>query len=248
MGQLGEKIEDSLLAIIGDVRGSRLSQDRPALQRRLETGLMVVNQECRRYLVADFVITLGDEFQGLLGAASSAMLVLAELDTVFAGIPVRYGLGWGGLTTPIRPQAVGMDGPCFHAARGALTRSKRAQRWVTIEGFGQENDTILNGILGLIGGVRTRWKPKQAETVALMRKARLQKEVAASRGVVESVVSDTLKAALYGPMLAAEQAVSELLRRFTVPTDTASPAKKGLAGSITVEHDPLKQPGRTRER
>jgi len=217
MEMLAKKGEDFFLAVIGDIRGSRQSDDRQALQQRLEAGLVATNQQYRSALAAEFVITLGDEFQGLLRVPGAAMEVVVTLEAALPEIPICYGMGWGTLTTSLRSQAVGMDGPCFHAARDTLEWGKRAKQWVTVQDFGTGNDAILNSFLNLMGGVRARWKRRQAETVALMRNARYQKDVAATRGVVESVVSDTLKAALYGPMVEAERALAQLLERFAEP-------------------------------
>ena len=60
-----------------------------------------------------------------------------------------------------------------------------------------------------------------------MRHHRYQKEVAAARGVVDSVVSDTLKAALYSPMVEAEQAVASLLERFAKTAGAAADPPDG---------------------
>lgn len=202
------------LAAIGDIKGSRRAEERADVQRRLESGLAAVNGEFGRVLASRFVVTLGDEFQGLLSQPSAVVDVLLRLEEELQGIPVRYGLGWGGLTTELRELALGMDGPCFHRARDALERGKRDDRWVTVSGFGNEEDAVLNGILWLMGEVRARWTDIQAGTVAQVRRARSQKEVAAARGVTASTVSEALRAAHYAPMLEAEAAVRTILGRF----------------------------------
>ena len=114
----------------------------------------------------------------------------------------------------LRKDAVGMDGPCFHAARDALARGKRERRWATIGGFGDEPDRILNAVLELLGEVRARWKPTQAATVRAMRHAATQKEVAADRGVAESTVSKALKSAMYDAVVEAEISLALLMNRF----------------------------------
>ena len=214
MNDFASKDENIYLAVIGDVRASRRVADRAAVQELLDRGLARVNAEIGDDLAAAFTITLGDEFQGLLRRPGAAVATLLALEIALPDIPLRYGLGLGGLATPLRAQAIGMDGPCFHAAREALEEGKKARRWVTVRGFGEEEDGILDGVFALLGGVRSRWKRKQAETVALRRRARYQKDVARERGVVDSVVSDTLRAALYGPVTDAEDALTRLLDRF----------------------------------
>lgn len=211
MTELTEKGEVRYLAVIGDLRRSRALTARAAVQQRLETGLARVNRVLADELSAAFVVTLGDEFQGLLRRPEAAMPALALLEEELADLPVRYAFGWGALATRLRPEAVGMDGPCFHAARAALDLAKREQRWVAVRGFGERHDAVLNGILRLLGEVRTRWTRTQAATVRGMRRAHTQREVAAQRGVSESTISKALKGAMYDATVEAEAAVTMLL-------------------------------------
>jgi hypothetical protein len=201
------------LALIGDMRRSRSAPRRAELQKLMERTLVGINEEFSSQLAAGFVITLGDEFQGLLWKPQDAVRLLAALDAAFEGdITVRYGLGWGTISTELRELAVGMDGQCFHNAREAVGKGKRDDRWATVSGFG-EDDEVLNGTLWLVGAMRGRWTDVQRETVQHVRAARTQREVAAARGVHESSVSQALKAALHEPVLAAEHSVAMLLRR-----------------------------------
>jgi len=201
------------LAIIGDIRRSRSAPHRAELQKRLEEGLSAVNENFRNVIAARFVITLGDEFQGLLSRPEEVVGVMAALDSVVGGeVAIRYGLGWGPVSTELREFALGMDGPCFHNAREAVAASKRADRWATASGFGSD-DEILNGVLWLVGAARARRTAVQRQTVEQVRAARTQREVAAARGVHESSVSQALKAALHEPVLAAERSAEVLLKR-----------------------------------
>ena len=66
----------------------------------------------------------GDGFQALLRRPEAVRQVIVILESALVEIPVRYGLGWGGLSTDLRPKAIGMDGPCFHAAWEGLVEGK----------------------------------------------------------------------------------------------------------------------------
>ena len=201
------------LVVIGDIRGSRQLPHRAELQKTMEDGLRHINAAFKDALAAGFVVTLGDEFQGVLKGPGDAIDVLVALDLEFArAIPIRYGLGWGPITTEMRAMAVGMDGPCFHGARDAVQKGKRDGRWVTVSGFGEDDD-IINALLGLAGEVRSRWTDVQRETVEQARRARTQREVASARGVHESSVSQTLKAAMNDSVLEAERAAAALMMR-----------------------------------
>jgi hypothetical protein len=220
MSKFGNRPEYSYLAVIGDLRSSRALSDRSDVQLRLEQALRDLNQELAdSSLAAGFVVTLGDEFQGLLVSSRAGLDVLLFVESALRGIELRFGLGWGEVSTEFREKALGMDGPCFHRAREALIRGKEEDRWVTVSGFGPDGDRILNGLLALLGGVRDRWTDRQAETVSLVRQARTQKEAAIALGVGPSTVSEALTAALYAPIIEAEAAVAGALALFGDKTE-----------------------------
>ncbi len=203
------------LAVIGDIVDSKRIVNRAEVQRELEVALKTINEEYSRYIASDFLITLGDEFQGLLSCPEKALSIVNDLEGKVEDVAFRYGLGWGELATSLKPTSLGMDGPCFHMARRTIIRAKEESRWISVEGFGEELDVALNGVFRLIRSVSGRWKPAQSETVRLMRETGLQKEVARLRGVSTSVVSETLKAAHFKSVSEAEGSVAILLRRFT---------------------------------
>jgi hypothetical protein len=200
-------------AIIGDIRGSRELENRAAVQERLVSALERLNGDLGTTLAAGFVVTLGDEFQGLARGAEGIVDILNRLESELGDIPLRFAVGWGEVSTAIRGVAVGIDGPCFHAARAAMDRGKKDGRWVTFSGFGDLEDTVLNALYWLMGGVRAGWTDIQAETVEAARSARTQVQVAAERGRHTSTVSKALKSALYEPVIEAENAARALLER-----------------------------------
>ncbi len=214
MDRLADKGEHRYLAVIGDLRRSRQAADRGRIQEQLEGALARANRELSGQLASSLVITVGDEFQGLLHHPADVLPLLALYDATLPAVPTRFGLGWGPLSTTLKPQAIGMDGPCFHAAREAIIRGKDEDRWVTVAGFGEERDRILNGIFGLIGQVRSGWTATQAETVAQMRHSPTQKDVALRRGVATPTVHKALRGAMYGPITEAEESLRLLFDEY----------------------------------
>ncbi len=200
------------IAVIGDVKASRSAADRPGLQAALEAGIRSVNRAMASELAARFAVTLGDEFQGLISEPRSLMRALNLLEGALDGVAVRFAAGLGGVSTALKDEAIGMDGPCFHEARAAIEKGKRERRWVTVAGFGSDDD-VLNALFGLMGGVRAGWTRIQAETVRSARGSDTHREVAALRGRHESTVSKALKAALFEQMMEAERAVEILTAR-----------------------------------
>lgn len=214
MNDMAETRPSTYLALIGDIRGSRHLADRQTVQERLRRELEGLDQRFAPHVVAGFAITTGDEFQVLLDEPSVGLEVVVACDEALAGLRLRYGLGWGPLATRLQPQAVGMDGPCFHAARRAIEWTKEHDGWVAVRGLHRTAETTLDGVLSLVGAVREGWTAKQARAVALRRRTETQRELALQLELDPSTVSKRLKSALYDEVTAAEQSVAELLDRF----------------------------------
>jgi DNA-binding transcriptional ArsR family regulator len=212
------------LALIGDIRGSRSLPDRQAVQDRLQRTLAGLDRRFDEVIAARFAVTTGDEFQVLLRDPAAGIAVLVACDEALAGIALRFGLGWGPLATRLQPRAVGMDGPCFHAARLAIEWAKEQERWAAVRGLAEADAATLDGVLGLIGAVRAEWTDRQAELVALRREVATQRELAARLGLDPSTVSRHLKSAHHDEMVAAERAAGDLLARFARPPAVAAAA------------------------
>ncbi len=214
MRNVASSDQPGYLAVIADIRGSRQLADRQAVQDRVRAALADLERRFAADLAAGFAITTGDEFQVLLADPAAGVPVLIACDDALAGLPLRYGLGWGTLATRLEERAVGMDGPCFHAARAAIEWAAEHERWAAVRGLDPDAEAALDGILGLLGAVRAGWTARQAETVARRREVPTQRALASALGVDPSTVSKQLKSALYDEVTAAEVAATMLLARF----------------------------------
>ena len=99
-------------ALIGDmVASKKLSpEERWTAQERLASALEKINREFADTVAADFLITLGDEFQGLMkreaDPVSAALMIMHELRPY----EIRIAIGLGGISTRIdRSAALGAD-------------------------------------------------------------------------------------------------------------------------------------------
>ena len=112
--------ERHYFALIGDIIDSRHEQDRYDVQKKLQSILSSVNAEHAAHIAADFLITLGDEFQGLLFAEKGADPIFVAdriIDEMFP-VRIRIAIGFGGMATQIRREAaIGADGEAFYRAR-----------------------------------------------------------------------------------------------------------------------------------
>lgn len=164
--------ERQYIGIIADVVGSRnLSlSDRGALQKEVDNMLKSWNVEYKEHIASDFLITVGDEFQGLLNNSNPIINILWNLSRPTMKAKFRVGIGRGELRTEQRDEAIGMDGPVWYSARDAITRAKaRKALGGVFDGFGDEEDQILNGIARLLEHMRSGFTRTQWETVNALR-------------------------------------------------------------------------------
>lgn len=88
--------------------------------------LTQINQKYKEQIASKFLITLGDEFQGLLLNGSQALTIVEELKRKMYPIEIRFGIGVGEITTKIdREKALGADGPSYYYARNAIEQLKK---------------------------------------------------------------------------------------------------------------------------
>ncbi|HSN95392.1 MAG TPA: SatD family protein [Anaerolineaceae bacterium] len=108
-------------AIIGDLIDSRKIVDRPSFQQEYAGLLSELNEKYASVIVSRFAITLGDEFQGVLGNAEKIMEILNTISVRLHPQKIRFGVGVGEMTTdPELDRNIGMDGPAFWRARSAI--------------------------------------------------------------------------------------------------------------------------------
>ena len=64
------------IAIIGDIKNSKNIKERNILQKKLDKILNEVNEIYSDSISSKFIITLGDEFQGLLHSGKNLMEII----------------------------------------------------------------------------------------------------------------------------------------------------------------------------
>lgn len=188
--------QKNYIAIIGDIVGSRESEGRGPLQDRLQAAISEANAIAREGLASSFILTLGDEFQGLLNSADPVRWVLARFRADLHPAEVRFGIGIGPLDTPLEPQALGMDGPCFHRARDAVKRAAARKTFVEVSVPDESDEPGLFDIYAVLyAAIRHRWTKRQRRVVDLTMAGLEGKEVATRLAITPSAVSQHLRAA-----------------------------------------------------
>jgi len=185
-----------VIAVISDLVASRklTGPDRGEVQTELRKFLAQLNKRYRRALLSNFVITIGDEFQALLRDPEVIPDLAWELDGKLAGVEVRIGVGFGKIYTPLRPTAIGMDGPAFHNARDAINSAAK-EGWLggVFLGFSRPGDQILNGFARALQRHRAGMTDRQREVAALLRSGKTNKQVAETLGITKQAVGDHVK-------------------------------------------------------
>lgn len=216
-----------LLAILGNLVGSREISDRAQLQGKPKRSLRAFWDKSiqRRLCAAGPEITAGDEIQVLLWVrsdpptGSEAVSFLAQLTEDLHPVRIVFGLGLGGLTTKLGGPVRELDGECFHRAREALEGARREGRWAKISGLNSQRgssensepfEDAANAILRLTGDIRAGWTDRQLEVIRMRRTWPLQKDVARELGVSPSVVSEVLRAARHDAVSNAEDAFAKV--------------------------------------
>ena len=104
--------------VIGDVVGSRASDDRGALHDALERALAEANEA--HAPAVPLRITVGDEYQGCFATVGAALSAALRLRLALAPVTdVRHGVGYGAVRVLSEEPRV-EDGPGWWAARAAI--------------------------------------------------------------------------------------------------------------------------------
>ena len=164
-------------AIIGDIIGSRKIPDRNKAQIMLKKILDEINREYAPYIAAKFIITIGDEFQGLLKNPNMLLEIIDTIKFNFYPYRLRIGVGFGEIYTEIiEDMALGSDGPVYYAARDAVNSLKEAetkygqpeQDILLYSNNHKEKFALVNVALSLCAYMENGWTGKQREAIAYL--------------------------------------------------------------------------------
>jgi hypothetical protein len=193
-------------------------KDRSEAQAVLERLMGDFNRRYEHSVLGDFLMTLGDEFQGLLDDPSVVPDIVQDIREALPRIRFRIAVSRGQLTTELKSKrvALGTDGPAWHAARQVLEQWRAAKRdGVAFVGFG-DDDTVLNGLSGLLTHHWSHLEASQREIInALRHHQGLRKEAAADMSISQQALSNRAQTAGWREYEGGLIACRELLRRHT---------------------------------
>lgn len=167
---------DPYVAVIGDIVKSKKIIDRNEVQKKLKAVLDKVNEKYLDDIASNFMITLGDEFQGLLKSGGNVIKIISEIEIAMLPIQLRFGIGIGKIDTEInRFMPLGADGPAYHNAREMINELKKQERkyqtnYSNIMICSQEDnekiDMLLNCIFSLCSSLKSKWTSRQTEIIS----------------------------------------------------------------------------------
>ena len=210
------------IAIIGDIKKSKEIEERYVIQNKLTNVLNEINQLYCEDIEADFTVTLGDEFQGLLCRGIHVLDILEYIQTEMEPVELRFGIGIGKIVTPINPeQALGADGPAYYRARTAITKVKKREKQkqsartdiaIELDEKHNEVEALLNVALSMIELIRDKWTVRQKEIISDYEFHLDGQETCAARlGIAQSTVQRSLKAGNYYLYKESKDAFNKLL-------------------------------------
>ena len=199
------------IAIIGDLVGSRSLENRNDVQSRMSQVLTDINEsDYQENIVSRFVVTLGDEFQGLVLRTFPFQKFLEFYESKFGyNVQTRFGIGLGSLSTDLKSETIGMDGSCFHLARQAIEEAKKESEYLFFKGF--EMNTALNALFQNTFHIRKSWKKRQQEVITVYKDVEDQVAVAKELHISRQAVSSVLKAAKWESYQAGWSGIHQLL-------------------------------------
>ncbi|MDF1496073.1 SatD family protein [Caproiciproducens sp. CPB-2] len=210
-----------LVAIIGDIKNSKQLENRRAVQIRLKEVLDAINHEYRDNIASKFMITLGDEFQGLLKAGSSAIFIIDKIEREMHPIQLRFGIGVGEITTDINSNMpLGADGPAYYNARKMIDGLKASEKKkmeskvnVRIEVQGNPDmSELINTVFSLLTTIKETWTPRQVEIInSYLKTGGTQKDTARILNINQSNVQKALSSANYYTYRKAIETIAKVL-------------------------------------
>lgn len=193
--------EKPFIAIIGDIRNSRELDSRKKIQDKLNETLEEINIKYQDDIESKFVITLGDEFQGLLSSGKILLHVIQDIRMQMHPVEIRFGIGIGEITTDINTEmALGADGPGYYRAREAIEtiKSNEKKKRTVVADIRLENDNekqkiLINTIFELIRVIEQDWTERQREIIwNLLQYRDSQQGTALRMGITQSAVHKAL--------------------------------------------------------
>lgn len=194
-------------AVIGDINKSRILERRAKVQEKFKEAVATINKEFKNEIASKFLVTIGDEFQGLLITPSQSYQLVRRFQDLIEPVSFTFGIGIGTLATPLNPkEAIGMDGDCFYRARTAIQKAKKGKRKVLYD-FDDPASVLVNAVVTSLDAQWRLLNNTQRKILQLRKSNLTQFAVGKKLRITKQAVSKAMTAATIREM---EQSVEAL--------------------------------------
>lgn len=194
------------IVIIGDIKKSKQISDRNCIQKKFESCLNEINANYKNDIAANFLITLGDEFQGVLSAGKNLFKIIDHIKSSIYPQKLRFGIGIGQISTDLNNIALGSDGPAYYAARRSIEYLHQLEKTeklktqdIYVDIYNSYNSIVdeINMFLKLSYLIEYSWNDKQRNTYKMLNRYPKQIDCAKALGVTQSAVAKRLASGNY---------------------------------------------------
>jgi hypothetical protein len=178
--------------VMADVIGSR-DRDPNQLMAELDQTVNQVNTWFKQMILSPLTVTLGDEFQGVVGSLHDAVQIIlsfeeARLRGEFDS-QLRYVVVYGDIATPLnRERAYGMLGAGLTEAREQLNDKRRGRPRFFFDLPDGRVASQLSRLMEVMSSLTRDWRPDDASLIFDMLKIANNEEVAVLHGKDRSQV------------------------------------------------------------
>lgn len=200
--------------IIADIKGSKKMKEmeRYEWQLFLKSAIVQVNENWRSAIDASFMITKGDEFQGVVHHIPDAHSIMIEFERLLNPLELRFGIGLGRIQKMGANIPIEMDGPAFHNANRALNFAKKQKNYVQFYSADHKLDKYINTLYSLIYAIKSHWSDVIRSRYWKYKELGTYDKVADLDGVSPQAVWDSLRNANAIEVINAEETIKDFLR------------------------------------
>jgi len=177
----------------------------------LKSAIIQINEKFSDSIEAPFMITRGDEFQGVTKDLASGLETMLEFERLLFPLKLRYGIGKGEIQKMGSSIPIEMDGTAFHRANDAVNRAKKKKLFLLCNSGDAANDMLINSIFLLMNSIKTRWNENNYERYWNYKSLGTFEKVAKKENVSPQAIWDSMQNMRAIDIITAE---NELLKYF----------------------------------
>src|ERR1700692_1162593 len=201
-----------------DIVGSRHIEE---FRRRRDQKLRYIAKlhMAKRWILSEYAITAGDEFEGILSRPTNIPTVILDLWSNFYPFELWIGIGIGQVSEPHRkPVNVFAGGEAFERAREAINQLKAKRRKTgLLTSFVTGNETfnlIANTVYHLHDTLLQSISTKQWQTINVQMETNRQDLTARKLRLNESTVSRNLRRGFLWQIRETRQAMERVIEAY----------------------------------